>query len=160
GYTLTHAGHQVRLGPVAFWVVVGTLVIMAVWAICTATYFGFRDDVLTRLIARQAHKQVAYQGPIPEVRPPVDPLSRPQLLDQAQYDQKLDQILRRQTALESRASALSGLGETTGSIRVRSGEPRTMPAKPTPIGDKGAFFIPSEHDSPFDPRNNLLAKGA
>src|SRR5215470_1039173 len=130
GYTLTHAGHQVRLGPVAFWVVVGTLVIMAVWTICTATYFGFRDDVLTRLIARQADMQFAYEDRIAELRSQVDRISSRQLLDQEQYEQKLDQILRRQTALESRASALSGLGETTGSIRVRSGEPRTLPAKP------------------------------
>jgi hypothetical protein len=28
-YTLVHAGRQVRLGPVAFWIVVGALVIMA-----------------------------------------------------------------------------------------------------------------------------------
>jgi murein DD-endopeptidase MepM/ murein hydrolase activator NlpD len=159
-FTLTHAGHQVRLGPVAFWVVVGTLVIMAVWTICTATYFGFRDDVLTRLIARQADMQFAYEDRIAELRSQVDRISSRQLLDQEQYEQKLDQILRRQTALESRASALSGLGETTGSIRVRGGEPRTLPAKPTPIGDKGAFFIPTERDSPFDPRNNLLARGA
>ena len=54
GYTLTHAGHQVRIGPVAFWIVVGTLVIMAVWSIATGTYFAFRDNVLTRLIGRQA----------------------------------------------------------------------------------------------------------
>ena len=27
GYTLGHAGRQLRLGPIAFWVVVGTLVI-------------------------------------------------------------------------------------------------------------------------------------
>ena len=43
GYTLAHAGRQVRLGPIAFWVVVGTLVIMAVWTITTATYFAFRE---------------------------------------------------------------------------------------------------------------------
>ncbi|MGZ3321762.1 MAG: M23 family peptidase, partial [Xanthobacteraceae bacterium] len=52
GYTLAHAGRQLRLGPLAFWVVVGTLVIMAMWSITTATYFAFREDVLTRLIAR------------------------------------------------------------------------------------------------------------
>ena len=34
-------------GPIAFWVAVGTLVIMGVWTITTATYFAFRDDVLT-----------------------------------------------------------------------------------------------------------------
>src|ERR1700682_5505649 len=60
GYTLTHAGRQLRLGPIAFWVVVGTLVIMAVWTITTATYFTFREDVLTRLIARQAEMQFGY----------------------------------------------------------------------------------------------------
>src|ERR1700730_11722912 len=61
GYTLPHAGRQVRLGPIAFWVVVGTLVIMAVWTITTATYFAFREDVLTRLIARQADMPLGYE---------------------------------------------------------------------------------------------------
>src|SRR5215813_15633872 len=56
-----HAGHQLRLGPIAFWVTVGTLVIMAAWTITTATYFAFRDDVLTRLIARQAEMQFGYE---------------------------------------------------------------------------------------------------
>jgi hypothetical protein len=53
GYTLAHGGHQIRIGPVAFWIVVGALVIMAVWSIATGTYFAFRDNVLTRLIGRQ-----------------------------------------------------------------------------------------------------------
>jgi hypothetical protein len=34
---LTHAGHQLRLGPIAFWIIVGTLVIMAAWTVVTAT---------------------------------------------------------------------------------------------------------------------------
>lgn len=52
GYTLTRAGHQIRIGPVAFWIVVGGLVAMAIWSIATGTYFAFRDNVLTRLIGR------------------------------------------------------------------------------------------------------------
>jgi len=51
---LVHAGRQFRLGPLAFWGVIGALAIMVVWTITTATYFAFREDVLTRLIARQA----------------------------------------------------------------------------------------------------------
>ncbi len=58
GYTLVHGGRQVRIGPVAFWIVVGTLVIMGVWSIATGTYFAFSNDVLTRLIA-PAVKQTA-----------------------------------------------------------------------------------------------------
>src|SRR5215472_14192739 len=90
GYTLVHAGRQLRLGPIAFWVVVGTLVIMAVWTITTATYFAFRDDVLTRLIARQADMQFGYEDRIADLRSRIDRISSRQLLDQEQYEQKLD----------------------------------------------------------------------
>ena len=54
GYTIAHAGRQVRFGPVAFWIAVGTVVIMAGWSITAATYLAFRDDVLRTLIAHQA----------------------------------------------------------------------------------------------------------
>jgi murein DD-endopeptidase MepM/ murein hydrolase activator NlpD len=159
-YTLAHAGRQVRLGPVAFWVVVGTLVIMAVWSVTTATYFAFRDDVLTRLIARQADMQFAYEDRIAELRSQVDRVSSRQLLDQEQYEQKLDQILRRQTALESRAGALNGLGDITGSVRPPA-RSEQRPSRPTPIGDKGAFILQSsEPPIPYDPRSSLLAKGS
>src|SRR5205085_5827478 len=47
-WTLGHGGRQVRVRPVAFWIIVGSLVIMAGWSAVTATYFAFRDDVLTR----------------------------------------------------------------------------------------------------------------
>ena len=93
-------GRQLRLGPIAFWIAVGTLVVMGIWTITTATYFAFRDDVLTTLIARQAELQFAYEDRIAELRAQVDRISSRQLLDQEQYEQKLDQILRRQAALE------------------------------------------------------------
>src|SRR5499427_5082272 len=122
GYTLAHAGRQLRLGPIAFWVVVGTLVIMAVWTITTATYFAFREDVLTRLIARQAEMQYGYEDRIAELRAQVDRFASRQLLDQEQYEQKLEQLVRREALLESRASALSGVPDQTptGSVRPNS----------------------------------------
>jgi len=162
GLSLVHAGRQVRIGPIAFWVVVGTLVIMAVWTISTATYFAFREDVLTRLVARQAEIRFAYEDRIAELRARVDRFSSRQLLDQEQYEQKLDQILRRQTALESRASALNGLGDMTGALRPPArgswaGEPRATPAKTS--RDKGAFVLPFDRTT-IDPRTGILAKGA
>ncbi len=60
-YTLVHAGRQVRMGPVAFWIVVGTLVIMGIWSIGTGTYFAFKESVLTGLMARNADMQTAYE---------------------------------------------------------------------------------------------------
>src|SRR5262245_14833035 len=74
GYALVHAGRQLRLGPIAFWIVVGTLVVMAAWTITTATYFAFRDDVLTRLLARQAALQFGYEDRVAELRAQLDRL--------------------------------------------------------------------------------------
>ncbi|MFN5451058.1 MAG: hypothetical protein ACK5BX_07290, partial [Bradyrhizobium sp.] len=102
----SRAGRQVRIGPVVFWIVVGTVSLLGLWSAATATYFAFRDDVLTRLIARQAEMQYAYEDRIAELRAKVDRATSRQLLDQEQFDQKLDQILKRQTALEGRATAL------------------------------------------------------
>ena len=100
GWTLGHAGRQVRVGPVAFWTIVGSLVLMAGWSAMTATYFAFRDDVLTRLLARQAQMQFAYEDRIAELRGQVDRLAGRQLLDQEQVETRLEQIMRRQALLK------------------------------------------------------------
>src|SRR5205809_3307011 len=145
-YVITHAGKQVRFGPVVFWIGVGTITLLGMWSAATATYFAFRDDVLTRLIARQAEMQYAYEDRIAELRARVDRTTSRQLLDQEQFDQKLDQIMRRQTALESRASALGAIPDAsvTGSIRppgrgAAADAPATATPKPSPISDTVIF---------------------
>src|SRR5215212_575484 len=118
-YTFLHAGRQLRVKPIAFWAMAATLVGMAAWTLTTATYFAFREDVLTRLIARQTEMQFGYEDRIAELRAQVDRMSSRQLLDQEQYEQKLDQVMRRQAMLESRAAALNALPDpaVTGSIK-------------------------------------------
>jgi murein DD-endopeptidase MepM/ murein hydrolase activator NlpD len=139
GYTIIHAGRQVRLGPVAFWIGVGSVVIMAGWSLATATYFAFRDDVLKGLIARQAEQQFAYEDRIAELRARIDRTTSRQLLDQEQFEQKLDELLKRQSMLESRANALNGTADpaTTGSVKpaLRGGADPSGAAKPSPISD-------------------------
>src|SRR5215831_692691 len=137
-YTFAYAGHQLRLGPIAFWATVGSLVIMAAWTIVTATYFAFRDDVLTSLIARQAEMQFGYEDRIAELRAQVDRMSSRQLLDQEQFEHKLDAILRRQSVLEQRANTLSTLPDLsiTGAIRPAGRADRPALTKPAPINDK------------------------
>src|SRR3954469_5740766 len=163
GYTLVHAGKQVRFGPVVFWIVVGTVAVLGAWSATTATYFAFRDDVLTRLIARQADMQYAYEDRIAELRAKVDRTTSRQLLDQEQFDQKLDQIMKRQTALESRATALGSMPDVTGSI------PRSTPQrgdasqttqgtpKPSPISDTVIFVAPPDREARLESRAPTLA---
>src|ERR1043165_3103895 len=165
GWTLGHGGRQVRVGPVAFWTIVGSLVLMAGWSTITATYFAFRDDVLTRLLARQAQMQYAYEDRIAELRGQVDKLASRQLIDQEQVESRLEQIVRRQAVLESRSAALSSLPEpaTTGSIK---GAPRApMPAlpapqpapKPSPINDTVILVAPPEREARLESRTPFNA---
>jgi len=160
GYTLVHAGKQVRFGPVVFWIVVGTVVVLGMWSAATATYFAFRDDVLTRLIARQAEMQYAYEDRIAELRAKIDRTTSRQLLDQEQFDQKLEQIMRRQATLESRATALGAMSDlaVTGSIRSPSRSPAASetasPAtpKPSPISNTVIFVAPPDREARLESR--------
>ena len=116
-----------------FWIVVGTVVVLGMWSAATATYFAFRDDVLTRLIARQAEMQYAYEDRIAELRAKVDRTTSRQLLDQEQFDQKLDQIMKRQTALESRATALGAIPDSVSDrIDPAAGARRAPMMRPLP----------------------------
>jgi len=163
GYTLVHAGKQVRFGPVVFWIVIGTVTALGMWSAATATYFAFRDDVLTRLIARQAEMQYAYEDRIAELRAKVDRTTSRQLLDQEQFDQKLEQVMRRQTTLESRATALGALPDVqvTGSIKPPSrgatatDAPPSGTPKPSPISDTVIFVAPPDREARLESRAPL-----
>src|ERR1700692_4045065 len=164
GYTLVHGGKQVRIGPVVFWIVIGTVSLLGMWSAATATYFAFRDDVLTRLIARQAEMQYAYEDRIAELRTKVDRTTSGQLLDQEQFDQKLDQIMKRQTTLEARATALGAIpdAQVTGSIRPtsRGAEATSSPSgvpKPSPISDTVIFVAPPDREARLESRAPILA---
>lgn len=163
-YTIAHAGRQFRLGPVTFWVAVGSLVIMAGWSLATGTYFAFHDDVLSRLIARQKEQQFAYEDRIAELRAQVDRITSRQLLNQEQFDQKLEQIMRRQATLESRASSLAGVPDPTptGSIKSRP-TPITEPSGPaalkaSPISDTVIFTTPPDREARLESRELPTAK--
>jgi len=164
-YTLGHAGRHVRLGPVTFWIAVGSLVIMAGWALATGTYFAFHDDVLTRLIARQKEQQFAYEDRIAELRTQVDRIASRQLLDQDQFEQKLEQVIRRQATLEQRASLLAGMPDptTTGSIKGRptpiAETQRGETPKASPINDTTIAAPPSGRQARLEaPKRPSLAR--
>src|SRR5262249_28070937 len=146
-YAFGDGGWQVRIGPVAFWICVGTLVIMAGWAGITATYFAFHDDVLARLIARQAAMQFAYEDRIADMRAQVDRVTSRQLLDQEQFESRLDALAKRQAALEARTSSMGALaGEgVTGSIRP--GTRAIAPPRPQPMNGTMMFTAPAEREA-------------
>jgi murein DD-endopeptidase MepM/ murein hydrolase activator NlpD len=141
---------------------------MAFWSAGTATYFAFRDDLLTRLISRQADMQYAYEDRITELRSQVDRLTSRQLLDQEQVEQRIEQVMRRQATLESRAQALSSLPDmaATGSVKT-PGKPHfrqetTSPQtpKPSPISDTSTRPLDGEADGLLPWRDRSGPRGA
>lgn len=158
-YTIVHAGKQMRIAPVLVWLAVGSVAAMGAWSAATATYFAFRDDVLTRLVARQVEMQYAYEDRIAELRSQVDRTTSRQMLDQEQFDQKLDQVVRRQSMLESRATALSTLPDVTvtGSIKptgrgLSEALSTTTIPKPSPISDTVRFVAPPDREARLESR--------
>src|SRR6201991_2917935 len=162
GYTIVHAGKPVRFGPVVFWIVIGTVTVLGMWSAATATYFAFRDDVLTRLIARQAEMQYAYEDRIAELRAKVDRTTSRQMLDQEQFDKKLDKIMKREATLESRATALGAMPDITGSIRppargAAANDPTSGVPKPNPISDTVIFVAPPDREARLESRAPVVA---
>jgi murein DD-endopeptidase MepM/ murein hydrolase activator NlpD len=158
-YTLVHGRRQVRLGPVGFWFVVASLVVMSGWSVLTATYFAFHDDVLKRLIARQADMQFAYEDRIAELRAQVDRIASRQLLDQEQFEQKLEQVVRKQGMLEQRAATLSSFPDMTSTGSIPKGGRGGAEApkggaqpKPSPINDTIIFQAPGDREARLESR--------
>jgi murein DD-endopeptidase MepM/ murein hydrolase activator NlpD len=134
-FMLGHAGRQVRIGPVAFWTVVGSLVIMAGWSVMTATYFAFQDDVLARMISHEAEMQSAYEDRIAEMRAQVDRVTSRHMLEQEKLEQKVEQIVHRQSLLEQRATSLGSISDpaSTGTVRNPRGQPGAPKASPISV---------------------------
>jgi murein DD-endopeptidase MepM/ murein hydrolase activator NlpD len=123
---------------------------MGVWSIATGTYFAFRENVLTRLVGRQAEMQFAYEDRIAELRAQVDRVMGRQLLDQEQFEQKLNTLLKRQATLEQRTNTLGGETLTTGTIkpsRVAPPGSAERTPRPSPINDTVIFVAPPDREA-------------
>ena len=128
----TARGRQVRIGRIAFWVIVGSLVVLAGWTTVTATYLAFRDDVLRRLVRHQAEVQFSYEDQIAEMRARIERATSRQMLDQEQLAAKLEQLVRRQSVLEGRANMLGTLTDPNAA-KSHNPAPSRPPSAAAPI---------------------------
>lgn len=139
--TLLHGGRPVRVGRVAFWVIVGTLTVLAGWTTMTATYFAFHDDVLKRLVKHQAEVRFSYEDQIAEMRARIDRSASRQMLDQEQLAQKLEQLVRRQSILEGRANTLGTLTDPGGGSKSRNANGAGTPDRGASLEPRGLSAI-------------------
>jgi murein DD-endopeptidase MepM/ murein hydrolase activator NlpD len=100
-------------------------------------YLVFRDDLLTASISRQNRIQHAYEDRIASLRADIDRITSRQLLDQRAFDEKLDKLLARQTALDARQDFIAGLSQAArrvGLDNLAVAPEQPDPASTTPAG--------------------------
>lgn len=78
-------------------------------------YLVFRDDLLAASFARQARQRVAYEDRIASLRADIDRLSGRQLLNQEEFEERLEDVATRQAMLDERQKSLADLGRAAKS---------------------------------------------
>jgi murein DD-endopeptidase MepM/ murein hydrolase activator NlpD len=131
----SRAGLLASLSAIAF---------LAVWAGGATLYILFKDDALRALVERQVSITRSYETQAAQLQAEIERLRSLKLIEQERVDRAITDIARRQNAIESRQSALSGLGleaptasppAITGTVPAeRAPSPRPA-AKPSPLSD-------------------------
>ena len=90
--------------------------------------------MLTRLVARQAEKQFAYEDRIADLRAQVDRITSRQLLDQDQFEQRLAQMApegrwKRTSALVGLPDVVDRLDQARPCRPARAGRTRRRPRR-------------------------------
>lgn len=96
---------------------------MAIGYLLATSYLVLRDDLIGANLARQARMQQAYEDRISALRAQVDRITSRQLLDQQLMEQKVGELIARQTQLTARHGRLGSVLD-----RAASELPETVPA--------------------------------
>jgi hypothetical protein len=91
------------------------------------------------------------------LRAQVDRIMSRQMLDQEQFEKKLNGLLQRQSTLEQRASALAGDLSTRGAIKparqpAATTSPVEKPVRASPINDTVIFVAPPDREARLQSR--------
>lgn len=108
------SGDRVRHMVIRPWMtgmVVAVIALFAVGYLGATAYLVLRDDLIGATMARQARIQHDYEDRISSLRAQLDRVTSRQLLDQQLVEQKVEKLLRQQTALFSRNGKLGSLLE-------------------------------------------------
>ena len=155
-------GDQIRHFTIRPWLAALTgsaFFAIAIGYLLATSYLVLRDDLIGASLARQARMQQAYEDRISALRAQVDRITSRQLLDQQLMEEKVTELLQRQTQLSARHGRLGSVLD-----RAAAELPETAPAPAEKPDLRAAIsaFAPVETASagPFSfwaTRNDLAA---
>lgn len=140
-------GNDIRHFTIRPWVaaMVGSaLAAVAVGYLLATSYLVLRDDLIGAAAARQARMQQAYEDRISALRAQVDRITSRQLLDQELMEDKVTELLARQSQLSQRHGRLEPVLERSG---ISKDLPTAVPV-PSEKPDVRAGLVSGEN--PFD----------
>ena len=127
---------------------------LATWAGGATLYILFKDDALRILVERQVAITRSYETQAAQLQTEIERLRSIKLIDQERVDRAIAEIARRQSAIETRQSALAGLAETlpgdsapavTGTVPPAELAPSPRPAsRPSPLSDTILIAPPTD----------------
>lgn len=110
-------GNEIRHFTVRPWVAAlagSVLSAVAIGYLLATSYLVLRDDLIGAAAARQARMQQAYEDRISSLRAQVDRITSRQLLDQQLMENKVSELLERQSQLSQRHGRLGPILERAG----------------------------------------------
>lgn len=111
---------ETRRWPVTVtWIAV---VILALWVVGATGYIIFHDDLVKNVVRDRVRMQTAYEDRITRLRSEVDSINSRLMLNQDDFDIKLDALRRRQSLLEDRQGKLSRLTDLSGHPALSAAE--------------------------------------
>jgi murein DD-endopeptidase MepM/ murein hydrolase activator NlpD len=106
------------------WLCATLFVTLTVWSAGSAWFFLCRDNLIARVLHRQADVQYAYEDQITGLRAQVDKIASRQLLSQDSFEGRVEQLFARQAKLESRHALVLSLAEgVSSSLGANLGAP-------------------------------------
>ncbi|HWG07260.1 MAG TPA: M23 family metallopeptidase [Beijerinckiaceae bacterium] len=113
---LSHRNRQrsLRLRPGAFYVLIGLAPFLALVYLAISLYLVFHDDMLAALMSRTSAQQYAYEDQLSTLRGEISQMTRARSIDQTNYENKLRDLMQRQSQIEARAAAISTLADRAG----------------------------------------------
>jgi len=107
-------GNEIRHFTIRPWLAAfigSALAAIAIGYLLATSYLVLRDDLIGATTARQARMQQAYEDRISALRAQVDRITSRQLLDQQLMENKVSELIERQTQLSQRHGRLGPLLE-------------------------------------------------
>ncbi len=106
---------------------VALFLLLTAWGAGAAWFILCRDDLVARVLARQAEVQYAYEERLSGLRAQLDRVASRQLINQDSFEDRVERLTSRQAQIETRHAVLASLVQSVGGVASAASSPAARP---------------------------------